>query len=146
MTNPPPSLSPRQREWLRRGAVALVIYVVAVLMIVPWENVGLMLAVPGYPLFVGLVSLGWMQLCRSRVGRCLLLILMLMGPVLSFVGYLRYKSLVSELSDPNKTTLPSTDGLKSHLWMLVAWLAIGCVLSVWGWVLHFRRRRSEGRE
>ena len=138
--NPPPSLTPRQSKWLRRGAVALLIFVFAGLVIVPWENVGLMLLVPGYPLLLAFFAFGLACLGqRGRAGRWMPVLWGLIGTGLVFAYWIRFRSLVS---DPLSYLEWHRRVQPIVLWVVGTYVTVGVFLALWGWVLYVRSMRS----
>jgi hypothetical protein len=138
MTLLAPSLSLRQRKLLRRGGIALLIYVLAVLAIVPWENVGLMLLVPGYPLALGLLAFGLAHLSQSRIGRWLSVLWGSAGAGLMFVYWIRHRSLIS---DPMAYFEWSRRITPVALWIWSTYILVGLGLALWGWVIYIRAYR-----
>jgi hypothetical protein len=140
--NPPPSLSARQLRLLRRGGIALIIYTIAVLVIVPWENVRHLLFVPYYPLLLALFGFGLARLGQhSRVGRWALLGWGMAVEMIMILQWVHYRSIMSDQSDLGVCLERLDLWTRTLKWRFGVAMSIGIVLALWGWVLHFRVRR-----
>jgi hypothetical protein len=103
-----------------------------------------MLAVPGYPLMLGVLAGGWTQLgLRSRSGRWVVSGWMLAVTIIMMVSWIQYRSIMSDQGTPGDRMNRTVQLGRTMLWLIGGMMTIGIGLALWGWVIYLRVGRKE---